>query len=344
MSKHHWMPKFETINPEHPQYMRVWRNAMDDIRIEVDYNLLKDEFVNWTKTNMPEYVDHFSALPAWHYATAGRIAFAINRGAIAPADTVKWFNNKIQSLVNEKFEIAQTVIDDDNEELTARAKKVVEYVNLYSFIDALLTKYKTDTDSINDAIKSRFQKLSLNRSILKKIYLHFKDTMNDAIAEADNPEVEKTIVPLVSVVNLLAAMSGNAKITYKSKKVSNKTAKAVSKMSYKEIDSDTNLASVSPTQIPGTNAVVIYNTKNRKVVLYKAKDGNVLNVKGTKIIDFDENTTVSKTIRKPKEVLPMLRNAINAKRIDIVLGYVNGKNHKANGKINKDMVILKVFK
>jgi hypothetical protein len=80
-------------------------------------------------------------------------------------------------------------------------------------------------------------------------------------------------------------------------------------------------------------------------MIYTAKDGCKLNIKGTKVIDYDEFNSFAKTLRKPKVVLPGLRDAANSKRASIVLNqYVKGKVHVVNGRISKDMIIVKVFK
>jgi len=43
-------------------------------------------------------------------------------------------------------------------------------------------------------------------------------------------------------------------------------------------------------------------------------------------------------------VLRQLRNATNLRRIDVVMEDVNGKKHPVTGKLNKDTMIIKVFK
>lgn len=344
MAKKPWMPKFDAINPSNKDHVREWRSALDVIRVEVDHNTLRDEFVSWARKNAPDKAAHYEALPAWTYMSIGRIAFAINNGAVAPEETHNWFLGKVAELDRKMPAAGEETVTEDEEVITPRAKRIGEYVNLYSFIDAVIAKHITDGEKIEEMIRDRLNKAAPNRAILKKLYVHYKENMSETIAEKDNPLVEKMIAPLVLVVNMLAAATGNAKVAYKGAKVDKKSAKAAEKVAYKVMDTNLNLASIPPSQIPGTNAVVIYNTKNRKAMVYKAKDGGVLGIKGTKIIGFDESTAVAKTLRKPKEILPMLRNAINDKRIDIVFGYVNGKTHKPNGKINKDMVILKVFK
>jgi hypothetical protein len=90
---------------------------------------------------------------------------------------------------------------------------------------------------------------------------------------------------------------------------------------------------------------VVYNTKNRKAMVYVCKTDEKLGVNGTKITGYDDASSFAKTLRKPKAILPSLRDAATPKRVTLVLDqYVKGKNHEVNGRISKDMVIVKVFK
>ena len=63
-----------------------------------------------------------------------------------------------------------------------------------------------------------------------------------------------------------------------------------------------------------------------------------------KIINFDEKRSFAKTLRKPKDLLPGLRDAATTRRVDVILGDVNGKMHAVNGRIGKEMLIVKIFK
>jgi hypothetical protein len=183
-----------------------------------------------------------------------------------------------------------------------------------------------------------------NRQQLKKLYVHFKESLNDATAEISNLEVAKTIDALVVVVNVLAGFSGNAKVAGMQKKANVRGAKAAAGVTVKTIDAATNIASINPAMIPGSSVVVMYNTKTRKVSIYTAKVDVKLGIKGTKVTGFDEATSFAKTLRQPKTVLPGLREASNSNRVRVVLNErVKGKTHVVNGRINKDMVIVKVF-
>lgn len=344
MLKNSTAPRFGDIGPEHPEHAKVWRESMDWTRLETNHNELRDEFVKWAESKGMEGITHFQALPSWHYMTIGRIAYLINRGAVPPDSTMVWFKAKMSALPAEK-DAEIEIIDDADAPLTARARKIIDYVNLYSFVDAIISKYQDDGEKIDEMLNDRLRKVAPNGPLLKKLYTHFKDNLDECIAGKDNPYVEKRIAPLILVVNILAAATGNAKVSGpKANTASRKAMKAAEKVTYKVMDANTNMASVNPSQVPGTKTAVVYNAKNRKVMVYHAKGDETLDLKGTKIINFDETTSFAKTLRKPKVMLPMLRNAVTVKRIEVLFDDIKGKSHSVNGRIGKEMVIVKVLK
>lgn len=338
-----WSPKFDGITLAEENHEKLWREGMDWVRIEIDMNTLKEEFVNYATAKDMEGVDQFRTLPAWHYATIGRMAYLMNRGAEPSGKTTAWLNARLAEILS--IEPANdTPSDEEDKKISAYAKRTIDYVDLYSFIEAVIRKHADDGEKIEEAVSDRLRRVNPSRPLLKKLYAHFKESFDDANREKDNPEVAKTIAPLVLAVNILASFSGNAKVARINASTTRRNAKAASKMTYKVMDASTNTASVSPAQIPGSKQAIIYNTKNRKVIIYNADGSGELGIRGTKITGYDDGTSFAKTLRKPKEVLPMLRDAINTRRVDIVMGYIKGKTHKVNGKIGKDMVILKIFK
>jgi hypothetical protein len=110
----------------------------------------------------------------------------------------------------------------------------------------------------------------------------------------------------------------------------------------KEFD-ELKLKSVAPTEIIGASQLWVYNTKNKKLGVYNAEDAGGFSVKGTTITNFSEEKSTQKTLRKPAEMLPevlkggkvFLRN---------VLTNIRAVESKLNGRLNKDIVLLKVVK
>ena len=79
-------------------------------------------------------------------------------------------------------------------------------------------------------------------------------------------------------------------------------------MKYQINDSELGIASIHPTEVVNANELWVYNTKTRKVGVYHARNKDPRNmgrdgitVKGTTIQDFCEESSMQKTLRKPKE-------------------------------------------
>ena len=87
---------------------------------------------------------------------------------------------------------------------------------------------------------------------------------------------------------------------------------------------------------------MLYNTKYRKLGRYVARDTGGLGVKGTSIKDF-ATTSVQKTLRKPKE---QLKDFMGCGKVKLrkFLNNIKAVDTKLNGRMNNNIVILKVIK
>lgn len=119
--------------------------------------------------------------------------------------------------------------------------------------------------------------------------------------------------------------------------------KLIAKLKYKVNDPALGLASVTPSEILGAQALWVFNTKNRKLGVYVADPllGG-LSVKGTTILGYDEVKSVCKTVRKP-EVL--LKGCIKLPRTKFqkMLDDINGVEIGMNGRLNEHIILLKAF-
>jgi hypothetical protein len=117
--------------------------------------------------------------------------------------------------------------------------------------------------------------------------------------------------------------------------------KMVSKIKYKVKDDSLKLQSVDPVKIVGAIQLWIYNTKTRKLGVYNAEDESGLKMKGTTIKNYVENTSVSKTLRKPDVTLPIVTDGSKIALRKVMEG-IRAKPSKLNGRINKDTLLLRV--
>jgi len=119
--------------------------------------------------------------------------------------------------------------------------------------------------------------------------------------------------------------------------------KVIEKLQFKKEDNEYKTASINPVDIIGASQLWVFNTKTRKLGCYNATDSGGLNIKGTTLINFNEETSVHKTIRKPEVVLPAtLKSGKVALRK--VLPDINAVEQALTGRINSDTILLRVIK
>jgi hypothetical protein len=97
---------------------------------------------------------------------------------------------------------------------------------------------------------------------------------------------------------------------------------------------------INPADIVGSAELWIYNNKTRKLGKYVAASYQTLSVKGTTIIGFDADKSVSKTLRKPEE---QLKEFAKAGKIALrtFMKDIKAVETKLNGRIGIDILLLK---
>jgi hypothetical protein len=118
----------------------------------------------------------------------------------------------------------------------------------------------------------------------------------------------------------------------------------IKKLQYKKEDSKYKLQSIDPILIPRCQQVWVFNTKTRKLSQYNAVSRNGIMIKGTTLKDFDTNTSVSKTVRKPEDVLTKLITTDGKIALRNIWSNIKTLETKGNGRINTDTILLKVMK
>jgi len=127
--------------------------------------------------------------------------------------------------------------------------------------------------------------------------------------------------------------------------------KIVQKLKFKINEPDLGLASVTPTDVVYANECWVYNVKTRKLGVYRAlnedprklkREGAGLNVKGTTLQGFCEESSLQKTLRKPKEQLkPFISGAKTSCNKNFEA--IKTTDTRMNGRFNEHTIILKTF-
>lgn len=181
-------------------------------------------------------------------------------------------------------------------------------------------------DELNEAYKGKDPDLKYAYSNYSKTLLkNYIDFLNNIIADSGK-------------------LAHNAKLTRAPRKKKAKPVdKVISKLQFKKEDNGFKIVSVNPADIVGASQLWVFNTKTRKLGVYNSIDSGGLNVKGTSLTNFNEQTSVQKTVRKPETVLP---NVLKGGKIALkkILPEINAVEQVLTGRINSDIVLLRVIK
>jgi hypothetical protein len=118
-------------------------------------------------------------------------------------------------------------------------------------------------------------------------------------------------------------------------------AKVVAKLKYKKQDEPLKIVSINPIDIIGAKELWVFNTKSRKIGRYVASEYAELSVKGTTITGFDEAKSVMKTVRKPEDKIKEFK-AAGKVQLRKFLDEINATEARMNGRVNEEIVLLKV--
>lgn len=237
------------------------------------------------------------------------------------------------------------------------AKDVRAYVACYSWIDNAKTRVLVGklnprelATEVRQIINARGREKA---AIVRQLYDHYKELLSEA---KDDEYIADWIPPLTTIVETIGLMVSNKAAVKasargaKSRKMHStietmdlKGEKAASKVAYKATDDSLGISSIDPTNIVGSEITVLFNTKNRRLEVYRAKEGQKLSVHGMKITNYDEQKSVGKTIRKPEEVVQGWIRATTVKRTEVLLSGINGKSWELTGKMNKNTLVIKVL-
>lgn len=302
-----------------------------------------------------------------HFRTAGILARLMDLGSELQQAEITHYNQSTAKLLSQ-ITVRQKSADKQDKKL-ADAVLLSKATNVISIQQRMEEKAHELAGEIEGAIddfvlggcKSEFSTKTYLLSkqvagpIAKRIgdlFVHTAEEVREAIKGVDAQLVEgyshftkrelKRFAEFVeTIVTDCAQMVQTAKANRaprKRKEVS--PTKMVSKMKFLKEYVELKLKSINPSGIIGSSEVWFYNTKYRRVGVYRAEHGTV-SVKGTTIIGFDIKESKSFTLRKPEEFFKGL--TMGKRALTNALKTLTTKSSQPNGRINSECIILGAF-
>jgi hypothetical protein len=356
------------------KFLRQFHIAMQYYRLEFSGKDLKPAVIKWMTTIgcTKEDIAAFKKTKDNRCnVTMGAIASCLLRGMPAVRadfnqgrDTTVWLRNEIVQIVAQGK-------DDIDEEAVVEVKPAIvqpsiqERVRDTSYamtaeIEDALEAWSTDPESFDpkafkvvNLLKGKDAKAAHAR-IIKEYYGrqlteleelaggNADEQLKEGYSHRSKKQIRKLIDFLREIDTACTMLMQEAKVNRKPRKTKAVPKdKIVAKLKFMKTFEPLKLVSVNPTDIIGAKELWIYNTKSRKLGRYIAEEYKDLAVKGASIVNFSENSSVQKTLRKPEEKLKEFKTAGKV-QLRKFLDTINATDTKMNGRINEETILLKV--
>lgn len=117
----------------------------------------------------------------------------------------------------------------------------------------------------------------------------------------------------------------------------------VSKLKYKKDAPEFKIKSIPPTEMIGASQVWIFNTKYKKLAVYRSDSRDGIQVKGTTLQNYDPEQSEQRSLRKPEETL---KKVIDGGKISLrkILTDLSTTSSPVNGRINEECVIVRAIR
>ena len=265
---------------------------------------------------------------------------------------------KIQDTINKLVNSGKLKKDAESKPKKSIQERIAEQVSDYigsleekcdDFVDSL-----TSGDKYNFNIENWLKANKVKSTQSKMIARHFvplskelEETvegtcpqLNEGYSYLTKPKKRKYYKFIMELIN---ACQNNVTPRKKRRAKSKTPEQLVSKVKYEEKNEEFKLTSISPTDIIGASKLIVFNTKYRELTIYTTLDPAGFIVKGTTIQNFSKDSSKSKKVRKPENILPVVKTSgireINKRFTDL-----NTKSKTPTGRLNSSTIIMKVLK
>jgi len=363
----------ETLSEE--QFTKKFRDAMSYYRLESSGKDLKPKVIDWMGRNgydrdtiqaFKKTKDHRCGL------TLGSIAACLIKGMPNQRadfnqgrDTAEWVRKEIATIIKDgKNDVEEEVKTEKAVVPTVTIQDRIrdQAVNMSEEIDGAIDSWIKDPEDFDPkafkmvgllrgkgakAAQVRYIKTFFQRGYDELIELaggQADEQLREAYSHVSRRNVKKLIEFYESIFTACDQISQEAKTLKKPRAKKIKPAEdLVKKIKFKLADDKLGISSVPAAGIIGAQAVIVYNTKNRKIGVYISNSSAGLNVKGASITDFSVKS-FQKTLRKPDMQIKEFKEQNTQKRLETWFKNIKATETLLNGRVNAEVMILKVFK
>ena len=357
------------------QFLRQFHSAMAWYRLESSAKELKPKVIDWmgrqgcTKEDISAFKktkDNRCGM------TMGAVAACLIKGMPSVRedfndgrDTAVWLRARINEVIEQgrdDIDDSDVVVEVKKDVYTPSIQERLREVSLAMTeeIETAIEAFQTDPETFDpkafkvlNLLKAKQAKAAHARIIRDFYSRNLTELLELSSGKADEQlregyshrskkQIKSFIAFLQEIESACNMLMQEAKVNKKprAKKAVSKD-KIIAKLKYKKSDEPLKLVSVNPADIIGAQELWIFNSKTRKLGKYVAAEFQELGIKGTTITGFSEMKSVQKTLRKPAEQLKAFKEAGKVV-LRKFLEEINAVDTKMNGRINEDIMLLKV--
>jgi hypothetical protein len=355
-------------------FHRFFKRAMDWYRLESEIKTYKPAVAKWMETvgcTKADITAFKKVKDSRINTTMGAVASCLNRGMMPQRadfnqgrDTAAWLRAEIVKVIAEGkndidpdtvVEVKPTVIQPSiQERVKETAMKMTEE------LEDAIEGFQNDPENFDpkafkvlNLLKGKEVKAAHARVIkgfyskdLAELEELASGQADEQLKEGYSHRTKKQIRNLITfyqeIMSACDMLAQEAKVNRKPRKTKVVPKdKIVSKLKYMKSNEPLKLVSINPADIIGSKELWVYNTKTRKLGKYVANEYMELGVKGTTITGFNEGLSVCKTLRKPEDKLKEFK-AAGKVQLRKFLDDINATDTKMNGRINEEVILLKV--
>jgi hypothetical protein len=307
----------------------------------------------------------FLKIDEHHFRHAGIIARLIHNGSDMQEKELNYLNDRIEFL---KSQIGKRQKSEDKADKKAAdvAKETTNVVSIQQRMDEKAHDLAGEIEgAIDDFVLNKASDFSAKNYLLTKqvaapiakrigdFYVRRSAELREAIEGKDDQlkegyshftkrELKKFADFIDSIIADCQQMVQTAKATRAPRMRKEKPASVqVAKMKICKEFAELNLKSVKAETIIGSSEVWFYNTKYRRVGVYKGDNGGTVAVKGTTIIGFSVSESKQWTLRKPEEFFKGL--SLGKRALNNIVKNIKTKAATPNGRFNEETILLGAF-
>ena len=316
------------------------------------------EFMKNSDRYTSQQISAYKTAPEYRTnSTAGAISRMVNNGADIPYVTIDWAHAKILETltyapISKKSELVQTKevvsIADRIKERTSSIIGDMEEALDEFFTNGYISDFKpydymkkNDVKAIHASkIASYYEAL---RNELQEVIAGKDDQLKEGYSRLTKVQVRRYLEFVSTIISDAESITQVSKSIRKTRKPKEKSAdQLTSKMKYLKESGPYKIASIDPTRIIKAQTLIVFNCKYKKLGIYVAADTSGLSVKGTTITNYDTEKSMSKTLRKPEDILPSVLTTGKLAFNKMFIG-IKAASSTPNGRINEDTILVRIY-